>query len=427
MNVTLSYETFETKPTSAEYAKIHWIEQDLDINTIAQKLHEGHAISANFKTNGVVTAKERIKSNFKDTRYCMFDIDNSDCESISKLLASLVYKPTTAYTTLSHKQNGKGCRYRLLYFFDSPITSVDEYQTIYNAIAFVNDLDLEDNCGSRVTQLALGTNAMGEIYTNPMNIYQKSDFIRDDNLYKNTKISIKKKKTKINDNKKKNIEDVVTNEEFMRDYLAMDWKALIDKYSVIYEYFDRTPLDFNEDDLYIMLPKDYLEVKHCTFVTENGELTMHTPDGNGRKKHLFVFGIISRHIKPDITFEHLLYNTVQECLLYIDNTFQPINKQQMLEIVYNAYTADLQKQYRTKNFINKNKKFKLNMDYVKKNDIDVATARGMAMKEINWKQISKYYNSNLSLSKNVALLKKKGIKTSKATLSRYVKEYIENS
>ena len=130
--LTISTNGYISKPSSDEIKKISYIRRDVNIDEIVSHIKEGYVFSANFNEDytTTITQSDRRYENFISTPMVMFDLDRGiDC-SLNELIDRLEYKPTIAYTTFSHQQDGKGNRYRLLYLFQEPIEDNDMYKGI---------------------------------------------------------------------------------------------------------------------------------------------------------------------------------------------------------------------------------------------------------------------------------------------------------
>ena len=126
----------------------------------------------------------------------MIDLDGDvECE-LDELVSELRYKPSIAYTTYSHQQEGKGNRYRLLYLFRIAITDTDIYKSIYQILIDDLGFKLNDNCGGNVTQAIYGTNENCQIILTE-NIYSISDFDISDKVQNRHSNSIKKEEGNI--------------------------------------------------------------------------------------------------------------------------------------------------------------------------------------------------------------------------------------
>ena len=92
----------------------------------------------------------------------MIDLDDDVECRLDELVSGLKYKPSIAYTTYSHQQEGRGNRYRLLYLFRIAISDVKIYKSIYQVITDNLGFKLNDNCGSSPVQAIFGANNCGK-------------------------------------------------------------------------------------------------------------------------------------------------------------------------------------------------------------------------------------------------------------------------
>lgn len=420
--LTISTNGYISKPSSDEIKKISYIRRDVNIDEIVSHIKEGYVFSANFNEDytTTITQSDRRYENFISTPMVMFDLDRGiDC-SLNELIDRLEYKPTIAYTTFSHQQDGKGNRYRLLYLFQEPIEDKDMYKGIYQKIKESFDFKIEDDCGKNPCQAVFGSSYDSEvIVTNEP--YSIEDFNIEEKYHSK---SIKKEKRNIIESKW-NFQD----KEFEYDFYHLGYEDIIHKYKDKYPFFEETILtNTNENSPYIILPKNYNKIQRYwineKILNENNkEVWRHVrakkiKDGNGRRRKLFINGILRRQMLPEITFEHLLCCFVFEMWYYIDNKQDKIKKQDLVTIATNVMEADVS----VYSFEKRDKrKYAVNEAYCQKHNISKVAARNISRRIINHEKIGEMYDASLTDKQNLEVFKQNGLNVSLSTIKRFRK------
>ncbi len=173
MEITISTQGFKDKP---KIPGITYDKMNIELNGLEKYIRNGYVLSANFNTDYPITQRNRTLSNFQSIPYVMIDMDDDIDYELEVLVDSLSITPTIAYSTFSH--GIKGNRYRLLYFFDKPITSIITYKHIYSFICGDCNLNLKDGCGSNPVQACIGSKEDCEYYYTG-EIYNHEDFYKE--------------------------------------------------------------------------------------------------------------------------------------------------------------------------------------------------------------------------------------------------------
>lgn len=422
--LSISTNNFNQKPSSDEIKKISYIRRDVNIDEIVSHIKEGYVFSANFNEDytTTITQSDRRYENFISTPMVMFDLDRGiDC-SLNELIDRLEYKPTIAYTTFSHQQDGKGNRYRLLYLFQEPIEDKDMYKGIYQKIKESFNFKIEDNCGSNPCQAVFGSSSDSEVIVTE-STYSVDNF--DVSLSKGHSNSISKEKENNIE-----IESLFQNKEFEHDYYHFSFKQIINKYKDIYPFFEHTPFPITSDDCpYIVLPKNFITIKRywfCELVKNeyNEEKYRYAKvrkvrDGEGRKRKLFLNGILRRKMIPNISFEHLLYCLTFELYNYYENSIDPIRKKKLIEIAISVMKADYEKY----DFEQTDKRqFVVNDAYCSKYGISRRKARNLSKRLLLHEKIGELYDPTCTDKENVEEFKKYGLNICIKTLQRFRKD-----
>ena len=422
--ISISTQNFSQKPSSDEIKKISYIRKDMNIDDIVNCIQNGYVFSANFNEDytTTITQSDRRYDNFISTAMVMYDLDGGiDC-SLKELIGSLKYIPTVAYTTFSHQKEGKGNRYRLMYLFENPIDDKDIYKSIYEEIKNSFEFKLEDNCGKNPCQAIFGSSSDCEIIVTNQP-YSVKDFSIVGKCHSNT---IRKEERNIIE-----IESHFKDEEYKYDYFHLPYMEIIEKYKDKYPFFEHTPLHADNEDIpYILLPKNYIAIKRYWISEkvkdENDEERWQyikpkkIKDGEGRRRKLFINGILRRMMMPDISFEHLLNCLAFELYHFVENNNKdPIKKKDLVQIATNAMNADVS----AYNFEQTDKrKYIVNDAYCRKYHISKREARNISRKIRHYEQIGEMYDASLTDADNIEVFKQNGLCVSLRTLKRFRKD-----
>lgn len=429
--ITLSRQGYTSKPT--QIPTIEYIRKDMDINEIGHYIINGHAISANFNynENAVITQKQRTLDKFMGTHFIMLDLDDDVQMDLSELNESLKLKPTLSYTTYSHHQEGKGNRYRLLYFFNEMITDVDVYRTLYDIIVEVNQLTIKDGCGRNPVQNVLGTNytLTDFSFINSEHVYSIAEVMELQPKEESASESYKRGGESSIDFKCTLRERTITIPEFMDDYKNMPISLIIEKYANIYPSIEETPLpETDADTPFILYPKDYVCIKRkwipFEVKKEDGETRCtitqirRWKDGEGRRKKLFWNGILRRLITNDaITYDNLLFNLLYEFYYYHEHT--EINKNTIQYIANRVWDENLERHERLRG---SEHKFKVNPLFCEKYGMRPHQVKQIAIKQFNDDLIGELYDIQMTDKENIEVFKEHGLKVSLRKLKAWRKE-----
>lgn len=233
----------------------------------------------------------------------------------------------------------------------------------------------------------------------------------------------------------KSIASSLNDSEFIKDYIELNVNDIIRKYISTFPSYEHTQVEINDDELYYILPQDYLEIKrkwhYREFEKTNGDTYKiaeieKCKNGEGRRKRIYMNLIIRRLITPTLSFENLLFNAVYELHNFINNTDKSdiITKYELAEIAVNAYFENMDKWQNLKNY--HKPKYKINKAYCLANNLnarrEAVKVRGLLnreKKEKRWLEIDKYFNPQLSNKENLEILKTNGIEIKITALKDY--------
>ena len=364
---------------------------------------------------------------WKETFFVCVDID--DCRmNMDQFISNLTFPPTLFYTTRNHTD--KCPRFRILYFFSEKITNLQLYQYLYDRIIKQMEIDNNwkstDNCGRKGTQQMSGNANYNIYYHNNYFIYDLNEFdnvLMDSPITTNSESIIKRIREEeehysLNDTFQN--EEIFQHKEYLDNFFNWNEKDVLEAYREEYPIIFNTPLEeVSDDDPYILLPKNYIEIKYPFSTTKGKKHLYQLKDGQQRKRRLFINCILRRLIKRDIKPEHLLNNALWEYKYTIDNSEDSITKKELLNIVINALKANLNEY---ENLNNYKKKFRVNKNYCKKYNLSTSQVRNISRKLIKINEIFSLYDFNLTDKENIKIFKENGIKCSLPTLKRYREE-----
>lgn len=399
INVCLSEKTYNTKPTQDDVRDMRFECAELSIDEFVKAITDGHSFCALMKDNW------RNKENFKCTSMLVYDVDHSDVE-MNEYISELDLVPTFAYTSPSDKDGDR--RFRLIYCLNFNICSLEEYYTISKSFAMQQNMQFIDEHSFYGEQYWNGnSNCHIQIFNNILN----KNNIKINNYYKRTLL----------DNNK-SISKTITiiqhhngvSDTFQTDYEKLSFQDFIKKYNTVYENIEHTPIEINEDEPMIHFDDNYYEIRR-PWKRINGE-TLKIKDGEGRRRKLFLNGIIRRKINPNITFENLLFNLVYEFEYYYINDGNSINKKILYDIADNVMKAEII----DSNLGKPKYKSRVNKLYCEKYGLEAHEVWG---KMRNKKQyIGEFYDPSLTDKQNIDIMSEYGLDVKLITLKRWRKE-----
>lgn len=434
---------------------VQYSTQSLTLSGLEELQQRGKAFCYNFKDldeSGLITAHQKTLNGFDYTNVVFFDIDKMPYP-MQEYISHTQYKPSLAYTTISNGKDGK-YGYRLLYAFQEPIQSVEEFDTIYYAIAAANGFTqrvYEDGTKyefdyRKVNQQYYGGGENSQTYRTDI-IYSVNDFssfVEEGKALKqqigSTGKSISKKKvfpnqTNISKEEKEQAYYSHLENPFYADLFSLPPKEFLFKYDAelidLYNAAIATRLTLSEDGKYWIYPEDYQEVKRCWGTSkvygrdwrvsnDSKRCVQKWQIGSGRRKRLYITAQIMKHNIPDITKEELIYCLVRERYYYYVNTDNKLNNKELIQIAENALKY---------NFVLspcKHPSFSINKEYWLRDNITSNAAKNIVRKELREEQILSLYDFNLSVKENLAFLQENGIKVGKSTLYALKKKYSGN-
>ena len=431
---------------------VQYSTQTLTLPDLKELQQKGKAFCYNFKDvdeGGLLTTHEKTLAGFTYTNVVFFDIDKMPYP-MQEYIAHTPFKPSLAYTTISNGKDGK-YGYRLLYAFQEPIQSIEEFDTIYYAIAAANGFTprvYEDGTKyefdyRKVNQQYYGGGANAETYETDL-VYSIQDFssyivegealrlrIGSGKQSGSSKKKIFPNQNNIREQEKEQAYCSHLENPFYADLFSLPPKEFLFKYDAeligLYNAAIATQRILSEDGKYWTYPEDYQEVKRCWGKGKDwrttGDIKMCVQKwqiGSGRKKRLYITAQIMKHNVPDITKEELIYCLVRERYYYYVNTDNKLNNKEIIQIAENALQRDF------KLSPCKHPKFSINKDYWLHGNITSNAAKNIVRKEMKEAEILSLYDFGLSVKDNLAFLNENGVKVGKSTLYALKKKYSSN-
>ena len=436
---------------------------------------------ASIRKDGTFGSSQKKDDNFVGSYVIGVDIDHTSYESAEEYVSKLSLQPTFYYTSYSNMQknddgSSKGARFRLIYVFNEKIVNPYFFRFCAYQLNRIIEKDTDelitDDCNLRCSQYFNGTNKNNPTvilsYGISNTIYSLSDIgVTDTSFidflckYANYKTISKSRTEEINNllfsitnnsysfNKSikefhlvKNIQYVSTtlNDEMenkdissymveapvnsisssfsrITEIILNDWGRLDEeefKKSREWEearrrtkYIYRVEKDWI-NNTYQKVDEDYFSMFYYNS-------TQH--DGQKRRKSLYQRMCLRRIIKPTITKDEMVVNTIIDIMRFFDNSDEVLNSDYIrrnIESAFDVDVADLEEQYKdTVKYLKESTKPKRGIIY---------NGREAHSKETTFSILDEYYNVNISVTENLDVLNNVlCYKVGKSTVYEYLK------
>ena len=429
--VCISDRGYDHKPNRiTEVPKLHFTKKTVDVDDFLNFMIEGRCYTPIFSSDSFnMSGKTDI--NYRYSYLVSLDIDHTQVP-MKDMVDKLENKPTLAYTSCNNGKDGE-CKYRLVYCFDDKIDGISEYYNYVYSILVSNKLSIDDidKRSLKASQYYNGNGTVTFDFTVTNIVYKKDDFksfYKD--YYSLSCTGIKNKDDKsIIENHTYNtpynihLNDTFGNydEEFESDYWNMKMEDILSKYIDVYPNMEHTPLEIPDDDTpYIIYPTGYIEIRRWWRKRLNGK-PIKIKDGEGRRRILFINGIIRRLINPQITFDNLLYNLLYELVYYHSNygAYNIIDKKEIYKIATDVMSKDMANYERLRS---KHKRFMVNPDFCIKYGLSKNEVKNIASKMIRYNKIGELYDCSKKDKENLEIMKENGLEVSLSTLKRWRKK-----
>ena len=406
IGVCLSVNPYQEKVDRDKIGNIRYKMVEIPIYEFYKLVLSGYAYTSVMRDNW------RNRDNYICSRTITYDIDNSDVP-MGEYIDALCIEPTFAYTTSSNGVEGNGYRYRLVYVTDEEMCTVEEYAEASKALASILKLMWVDKRSFMGEQFWFGNASAESVYTG--NIILINDIIKNNSKEDIIKQQGDSSRKSISQNIIIHTQHYIVSDTFLQDYRTMSFKDLIEKYRDTYENRERTSIEMNEDKPIIEYTAGYYEIRR-PWKKINGDI-LKIKDGEGRRRKLFLNGIIRRKIYPEISFDNLLYNLVYEFYYYYINDGNKIDKRILYEIANNVMKEDISKYEELgkplyKSFVNQL--------YCDKHELTKKQVLGSIRNKKQY--IGELYDFSKTDMENISIMKECGLDISLITLKRWKKE-----
>lgn len=429
--VSISEKGYDHKPNrTTETPYLHFTKQTVDVDDFLNYMFEGHCYTPVYSSDSF-SMSSKTDNNYRYSYLVSIDIDHTQVP-MNDMVDKLEYKPTLAYTSCNDGKDGE-YKYRLVYCFDDKIEGIGEYYNYVYSILNSNKLGIDDidKRSLKASQYYNGNGTQTFDFAVTDIVYNKDDFrlfYKDYYSLSCTGIRNKEDKSIIENHTYNTPYNIHLNdtfhdvdEEFESDYWNMKMEDILSKYVDIYPNMEHTPLEIPDDDTpYIIYPHGYIEIRRWWRKRLDGK-PIKIKDGEGRRRKLFLNGIIRRLINPNITFDNLLYNLLYELLFFISNydADNIIGKREIYQIAQDVMKKDMTKY---ENLRGSHKRFMVNPNFCIKHGLSKNEVKSMAAKMIRYNQIGELYDNSLTDKENLEIMKENGLDISPITLKRWRNE-----
>ena len=473
---TVSTSAQDRHQKKEDIGKIVWQEKNGTVSTLVEDIKTGLAYCANFVHNGATFNKGRTKKNFKNTYLITFDFDAvcTTARDFYFAMAGTEIPPTIVYTTANNgtfkdgKNESFSNRYRVIYVLDEPIISRDEYQATHQFLKdeisgvigdngygksieerlSIGSIYIDDSDSGQAERFYYG-NTDAEIYSDLETItpltwlldrcgissqeYHDVTSSIDANkafAYRMNNISELDKKVDCVDIRENNTSyyppqsPKMTN--FIYDYLhtKKTFQQLTSEYHRELPLLpEETPVKTNSNKLYAEVSDSHISILRKRHkVSKRGvsgnEIEMWQPirfrDGQGRRRKLYLYLQMVKAITPSATMEQLVWNGVHFITEQVDNSNDPITKDDLTKIVEGVLERVWMPSEKSR--LKYRKKIKTNSELARKRGIPMNRA-GLAAahewktdkKNEKWAMMESLFDSTKTDKENVEIMRNSGI------------------
>jgi len=456
--------------------RIVWREKDGSVSTLIEDIKSGLAFCANFHHKGATFNKGRSKKNFKNTYLITFDFDAvcTTARDFYFAMAGTEIPPTIVYTTANNGtfKDGKNetfsNRYRVIYVLDEPIKSRDEYQATHQLLKdeisgvigdngygksiderlSIGSIYIDDSDSGQAERFYYG-NTDAEIYSDLETITPLT-WLRDrydisSQEYKNVTVSTDvdtasayRIRESLQMDKKVDCVDIRKNNtsyyppqspkmtNFLNDYLhtKKTFQQLSSEYHRELPLLpEETPVKINSNKLYAEVSDSHISILRKRHkVSKRGvsgnEIEVWQPirfrDGQGRRRKLYLYLQMVKAITPSATMEQLVWNGVHFITEQVDNSIDPITKDDLTKIVEGVLERVWMPSEKSK--LKYRKKIKTNSERAREMGIPMNRA-GLAAahewktdkKNEKWAKIESLFDPTKTDKENVEKMRNSGI------------------
>lgn len=355
--------------------------------------------------------KGAMKIQFKSDKYfqgsqaVFVDVDYTSYKTVPEYLAKLSMQPTCVYMSFSdgiEKSKVKSRRFRLVYVFDEIL---DQQKFLYVSKSINDQIiadtgeDMEDDCGTRMSQYMNGVYGNNETYESDW-VYSPSDFCVSGDYTIKPYIEEETPEPEPEDDPMK------FDNQMLNDMESMEYKTFMHLYSTRYKYIYRTEKDAWEDGLYQFTDENYLQLYYYREKVKDGE---------HRRKKLFWAACLRRLINPEIDPNTLLFNLYVDRERFYDNSDEVMSIACLTRRVRKAFEMTYEELQRfcgaTVAYWKANRPYRI----FKSGIVEFYGSVTRVMKLIRYKELDVLYDRSISLKENI----ERGLTVPQSTLYRY--------
>jgi hypothetical protein len=220
------------------------------------------------------------------------------------------------------------------------------------------------------------------------------------------------------------IELVESDSEFLRDLVELPYDEMLTKYEKTFQVINESDMVDIGDERYKLYPELY----YCTyykfesFIDDKGNKRRRIhkwKDGENRRRKMFALAKTLIAIKGDIGVEELVYNLMLNRKYAFNNSDGVLSAKCLFNIAKNALEAEYDPKPKEDH-----PKRRINKEYCKEHNLSSQAVLGEILRGERYKEVEALYDPDLSIRKNVEIMRYYGIKISREGLRRWIKEHI---
>lgn len=343
ISIAVSTKKFEDKPSKTDWPSMVYTNRTVDFMSFLKLIKQGYVFTNIHSLNGTFTANEKKTTNFVSAQYIGIDIESNTTTipTFNEAWTKIICKPSIGYETVSNGLEGKGNRYRFIYFFNEKITDIKQYEeTYYRIISMLKksyDFNTIDNCGKEVSRAFYGNakdcNVKFEDIIYSVNDFNNYEPYQEEKSFIKKKVSIYYKSSNITKYKSSNSEPLL--QKVLKDFYEMplDEFAFMHQNDYLWMQSNRDSFAYNADG-YAVTNGNLIELNRRFKKDIKGRIVPRLlRDGEQRRKNLLGLGMVQKALhKGNLDLGGILYCLVMEMLHFIDNTKDEITKEELYNI-----------------------------------------------------------------------------------------------
>ena len=438
MYITIADKGLVSKPSRTDagryFANTTFTTYNIELEDWEQYIGNGYTITYLYRDNKFQRKEGYAKNNYVGTQFICVDVDECDIDP-DTFVASIAYKPTIYHTTFSNQTEAKHNKYcfHLLYCFEDIVWGECEFNQVFHEIC----KDYQDYVDTKAKDChrciyTSNSSLKNYVYQCTNITYHISDFIKDriedtSCSYKCLRIDsldIPSPSHNLIKEAKNRQQDMSINldESFRKDLYTLTRKDFIQKYSNRYPYNIETIVDGSkfEEGYADLRDVDFFRVPSSKYIWNNEKRKPEIPKVTigHRNERLWLDALCFMMTTPNITTENLVYCLVRIVWERYDNSDKQLTNRFIIQKAEQAFRSIGYNEVKPSR-----KCFKIDKDYWlslgESNWLDVTRKIRKTMKD---KDFSSMYDKTLSLEQNLDAFHRKGFKTKKCTLIKWLDE-----